>query len=57
MEYVTKIVNEYNDIVRKLTPAEVRIQVAKRNDVGIGRRDKIYRDKENLFYVCNGLFP
>lgn len=28
MEYVTKIVNEYNDIVGKLTPAEVRIYLS-----------------------------
>ena len=35
MEYVTKIVHEYNDIVGKLTPAEVRSRKKKRPmDVG-----------------------
>lgn len=48
MEYVTKIVHEYNDIVGKLTPAEVRI-VEKRNNRAVeGEKNKSTTDDKRF---------
>jgi hypothetical protein len=43
VEHVTKIVNEYNDIVGKLTTAEVRVSVVSDDEKKLGepgRRDE-----------------
>jgi hypothetical protein len=45
VEHVTKIVNEYNDIVGKLTTAEVRVSVVSDDEKKLRRMDDEMRKR------------